>query len=129
MASKWKAGILATALALTTMPNTYAQPRDGRDDDKISHVLLISIDGMHAVDFANCLASRTCPNMAELAETGVKYTRTTTSRPSDSFPGFMALVSGGTPRTVVPAPRHHRCTRYGCGLPPSARNGPLGRSL
>ena len=28
------------------------------------------------------------------------YTRTTTSRPSDSFPGLMALVTGGTPKTV-----------------------------
>jgi Type I phosphodiesterase / nucleotide pyrophosphatase len=30
----------------------------------------------------------------------VNYTRTTTSRPSDSFPGLMAIVTGGSPRTV-----------------------------
>ena len=35
-----------------------------------------------------------------LGKTGVNYTRTTTSRPSDSFPGLMALVTGGSPRTV-----------------------------
>ena len=64
------------------------------------HVLLISIDGMHAVDYENCVASNTCPTLASLGKTGANYTRTTTSRPSDSFPGLMALVTGGSPRTV-----------------------------
>jgi hypothetical protein len=100
MASKWKAGILVAALALTSMPNTYAQPKERDGGDKIRHVLLISIDGMHAVDYENCVASHTCPTLAELGKHGVNYTRTTTSRPSDSFPGLMALVTGGTPRTV-----------------------------
>jgi hypothetical protein len=67
---------------------------------EIKHVLLISIDGMHAVDYENCVASKTCPHLAALGKTGVHYTRTTTSRPSDSFPGLMAIVSGGSPRTV-----------------------------
>jgi len=75
---------------------------DHRDDrkEKARHVLLISIDGMHAVDYENCAASNTCPHLAALGRTGVNYTRTTTSRPSDSFPGLMALVTGGSPRTV-----------------------------
>jgi len=104
MFSKWKAGTLVAALVLFTISNVYAGPKDGRDWDnghrRIRHVLLISIDGMHAVDYANCVASNTCPHLAELGETGVTYTRTSTSRPSDSFPGLMALVTGGTPRTV-----------------------------
>ena len=102
MASKWKAGILTATLVLSTMPNVNAAPKHGGwdNDHFIRHVLLISIDGMHAVDYKNCVASGTCPTLAELGETGVNYTRTTTSRPSDSFPGLMALVTGGTPRTV-----------------------------
>jgi hypothetical protein len=63
-------------------------------------VLLLSIDGMHALDFGNCVAARTCPNLDDLRQSGVTYTRTSTSRPSDSFPGLMALVTGGTPKTV-----------------------------
>jgi len=55
---------------------------------------------MHAVDYENCVASQTCPHIAALRRNGINYTRTTTSRPSDSFPGLMALVTGGTPRTV-----------------------------
>ncbi len=64
------------------------------------HVLLISIDGMHALDFENCVAGGYCPTLAELGNRGVTYTRTTTSRPSDSFPGLMAIVTGGSPKTV-----------------------------
>src|ERR1700742_4096436 len=64
------------------------------------HVLLISIDGMHALDLQNCTAAGTCPNLAALTENGISYTRTSTSKPSDSFPGLMAIVSGGTPKLV-----------------------------
>src|SRR5579863_9508483 len=83
------------AIAALMTPLAYsAQP--GED----SHVLLISIDGMHALDYENCVSANTCPNLAALGTTGVNYTRTSTSKPSDSFPGLMAIVTGGTPRTV-----------------------------
>src|SRR5215475_1122939 len=97
-----KQRIAALAISALFFTQTLAAREHDHDSDhrNIRHVLLLSIDGMHAVDFANCVASNTCPNLAALAKTGVNYTRTTTSRPSDSFPGLMALVSGGTPRTV-----------------------------
>src|SRR6202166_1676477 len=91
------AGALLVALAF--VPVVFAQEHLN-DRNGVRHVLLISIDGMHAVDYENCVASQTCPHMAALRKNGVNYTRTTTSRPSDSFPGLMALVTGGTPRTV-----------------------------
>ena len=109
MASKWKAGILAAALVLSPLSSVYAGPNDGRDWDggRYHHVLLISIDGMHSVDFINCTRGVSgvnggkpyCPNLAELAETGVSYRDVSTSRPSDSFPGLTGIVSGGSPRT------------------------------
>src|SRR5207244_1965738 len=67
---------------------------------RIRHVLLLSIDGMHALDFENCASQGTCPHLAALATSGVTYPRTSASRRSDSFPGLMALVTGGTPKTV-----------------------------
>lgn len=86
--------------------------KDGHDNDSakgktVQHVLLISIDGMHALDFINCSKGISganggdpyCPNLAELAETGINYLDTSTSKPSDSFPGLMSIVTGGTPRT------------------------------
>jgi len=70
-------------------------------------VLLISIDGMHAVDFINCAngvqgangGQPFCPNLASLKPTGVNYLYAATSRPSDSFPGLMSLMTGGSPRS------------------------------
>src|ERR1700730_16028822 len=90
----------AMLLAAAFVPTVSAQRDRFKGGDEIRHVLLISIDGMHAVDYENCIASHTCPHLAALGKTGVTYTRTTTSRPSDSFPGLMALVTGGTPKTV-----------------------------
>jgi hypothetical protein len=69
-------------------------------DSTIRHVLLISIDGMHVVDYENCVAAGTCPNLALLGQTGVSYKHTSTSKPSDSFPGLIALVTGGTPKST-----------------------------
>jgi hypothetical protein len=90
--------VMAFALAALVTPRVYT---DGRHDEARSrHVLLISIDGMHALDYANCVKAGTCPHLATLGTTGVTYTRTSTAQPSDSFPGLMALVTGGTPKTV-----------------------------
>ena len=75
---------------------------NGGGDDHggpFQHVLLLSIDGMHAVDFLNCAKSGLCPNLAALGKTGVNYLATSTSKPSDSFPGLTAIISGGSPRT------------------------------
>ncbi|MGH9680154.1 MAG: alkaline phosphatase family protein, partial [Candidatus Acidiferrales bacterium] len=112
MSSKWKAGILTAALMMSPMVSVYAGPKDGGQWDngghsRIRHVLLISIDGMHAVDFINCVngvkgangGAPYCPNLAELKETGIDYLGASTSKTSDSFPGLTAIVSGGSPRT------------------------------
>jgi hypothetical protein len=74
-------------------------------DFLIQRVLLISVDGMHAVDFLNCSKGISganngqpyCPAMAALANTGVNYVNASTSKPSDSFPGLTAIVTGGSP--------------------------------
>jgi Type I phosphodiesterase / nucleotide pyrophosphatase len=92
----WPAVLLLAATSL--LPAAQADDCDHHRDHH--HVLLISIDGTHAVDYENCVASGTCPTLAALGQTGVNYTRSTTSRPSDSFPGLMALVTGGSPKTV-----------------------------
>jgi hypothetical protein len=69
-------------------------------ESTIRRVLLISIDGMHTVDYDNCVAAGTCPNLALLGRTGVSYKHTSASEPSDSFPGLTAIVTGGTPKST-----------------------------
>src|SRR4029077_18716912 len=93
----WCAAIVV-ALSMFEGARPLAGPRPDQDrddhDSRIRHVLLISIDGMHALDFQNCVEAGTCPNLEALGTTGVTYTRTSTAKPSDSFPGLMALVTG-----------------------------------
>jgi hypothetical protein len=90
--------VIGLAVASLLTPPAYSDDNEGHNGDR--HVLLISIDGMHAVDYENCVAANTCPNLAALGNTGVNYTRTSASKPSDSFPGLMAIVTGGTPKLV-----------------------------
>ena len=96
-------GALALGLAAA-----HPAPAGADEHGHVKHVLLISIDGMHALDFANCakgvasvfFGDPYCPNLAELSDNGVIFTETSTSRPSDSFPGLTALVTGGSPRST-----------------------------
>ena len=97
------AGVFASACIPVPFITSCAQA----DGSNIKHVLLISIDGMHVVDFLNCSKGISgvnggapyCPHLAKLAVTGVNYLDTSTSKPSDSFPGLMALMTGGSPRS------------------------------
>ena len=108
MIGKNKKSVVAVASAILLAASIVPIARSQNRDHGIRHVLLISIDGMHALDFINCSKGISganggepyCPHLAELAETGVNYLDTATSKPSDSFPGLMALVTGGSPRTV-----------------------------
>src|ERR1700756_4029220 len=94
---------LFSLLAACSLGAAIAQNNDSHA--KIQRVLLISIDGMHAVDFANCAKGIStvnngdpyCPAIAALGKTGVNYVAASTSKPSDSFPGLEAIVTGGSP--------------------------------
>ena len=70
------------------------------DHRTVEHVLIVSIDGMHAQDLARCVADKTCPHIAALAQHGVTYTNAYTPGLSDSVPGLAALVTGGSPRST-----------------------------
>ena len=74
--------------ALTAAAIATGLPLTAQAEHTNQHVLLISIDGMHAADYQYCLSHGTCPRSQRLGVTGVNYTRTSTSRPSDSFPGL-----------------------------------------
>src|ERR1700678_1521696 len=89
--------LLALLLAASA---TFAQ-------SPIKRVLLISIDGMHSLDFANCASGVPafgnepyCPNLTALSGTGRHYLQALTPKPSDSFPGLVAQITGGTPRSA-----------------------------
>jgi hypothetical protein len=98
----------AAAVTLASSMNVMLAESDAAGQQKITHVLLLSIDGMHAVDFYNCAngiagvngGSPYCPNLAALSRSGINYVGTSSSKPSDSFPGLAALVTGGSPKST-----------------------------
>jgi len=95
----------ALAASLVTMP-LYAVPKppdkgdNGDHGNEIRHVLLISVDGLHALDLSNYVSSHPTSTLAALSSHGITYTNASTSQPSDSFPGLASLVTGGSPATV-----------------------------
>ena len=97
---------LCLALAGVALPSaTRANDEHGEKGEKgekgkIKHVLLISVDGLHAVDLANYVAANPQSTLAQLSQHGLTYTNASTSTPSDSFPGLTALVTGGSPTTA-----------------------------
>jgi Type I phosphodiesterase / nucleotide pyrophosphatase len=95
------AALLATA-SMSLVPSFAAQDRDQDDQagHRIKHVLLISVDGLHAIDLTNYIGTHPDSTLAELARHGVRYDNASTSTPSDSFPGLAALVTGGSPTTT-----------------------------
>ena len=66
-------------------------------EKKFRHVLLISVDGLHALDVANFVGSHRGSALAELSRHGITYSNARTPANSDSFPGLLALVTGGSP--------------------------------
>jgi len=94
--------IATIALGLALLGRTI--PTRAGDEElrghKIKHVLLISVDGLHLVDAENWIKSHPKSTLASLARGGVTFTNAKAPTPSDSFPGLLALVTGGTPRTT-----------------------------
>ncbi len=95
---------LLSLVAACSMGTAIAQD-NGFLQGRIKRVLLISVDGMHAVDFLNCAngistvdnGAAYCPALAALGKNGINYVAANTSKPSDSFPGLTAIVTGGSP--------------------------------
>jgi hypothetical protein len=95
---------LLSLAAICSMGTAIAQSNDYQQNH-IKRVLLISVDGMHAVDFTNCANGIStvnngepfCPALAALGKTGVNYVAASTTKTSDSFPGLIGLITGGSP--------------------------------
>ena len=96
-----KKELLAVALSVGLIGAAIPAPARANGElgegHKIKHVLLISVDGLHALDVSNYIAAHPSSALAELAGHGVTYSNARTPALSDSFPGLLALVTGGSP--------------------------------
>src|SRR5271157_3430408 len=104
MTRKKPAGMFLPFLALSLLVTVSASSQTrtaSSTSNQVRHVLLISVDGMHSLDYQNCAhgipgvnnGAPYCPNLAALGTTGVNYLNASASKPSDSFPGLMAIVT------------------------------------
>lgn len=91
------AGCAAIALTLATS----ARSDDARQTGARSyaHVLLVSVDGLHASDLKYYVAAHPRSTLAVLAKHGIVYPRAQTAAPSDSFPGLLAQFTGGSSKS------------------------------
>ncbi len=107
----FKAASAAIAVTVAAGMSGQAQAQTGTGlstASPVKHVLLLSVDGMHAIDYLNCSqgvpgvngGQPYCPNLLALGGMGVNYVAASTSRPSDSFPGLMTLITGATPKSM-----------------------------
>jgi len=91
---KFHVAVLTVALMVAELFGASQFPRS---EGHIRHVLLISVDGLHALDVANYIANHPTSALAELSSNGITYSNARTPANSDSFPGLLALVTGGSP--------------------------------
>jgi predicted AlkP superfamily pyrophosphatase or phosphodiesterase len=93
----WRLSALGLSLCLLTgVASSAGSTRRG----KVRHVLLISVDGLHGTDASRWMTAHPDSALAELAAHGVTYSDAHTPTPSDSFPGLVALVTGGSPKST-----------------------------
>ena len=90
---------LAAALSLAVSLCTITAQAHQLEPGEIKHVLLISVDGLHALDVARYVDSHPNSTTAQLTRHGITYSNVRTPANSDSFPGLLALVTGGSPVT------------------------------
>ncbi|NII09683.1 alkaline phosphatase family protein [Oleiagrimonas sp. C23AA] len=83
--------LLMAASAWPAAASLHARP------SPVRHVVLVSIDGLHALDLRYFIRFHPDSHLAALAAHGIEYTDAHTVVPADSFPGLLALVTGGTP--------------------------------
>jgi hypothetical protein len=92
--------VLAASMLVSPLQVSAAGNGTSSSGPTVKHVLLISVDGLHALDLANYVNAHQDSTLAKLSRSGITYTNASTSTPSDSFPGLAALVTGGSPITA-----------------------------
>ena len=92
--SKLFGAAYAAALSLTLSLSAHAA------GITVKHVLLLSVDGLHEQDLTLYAKANPDSAFAKLLAHGTHFSNASTSKPSDSFPGMMALATGGSPKTT-----------------------------
>ncbi|MHC5863522.1 alkaline phosphatase family protein, partial [Nostoc sp.] len=87
-------GVLTTAIVSSTLIPGVQAISIGNTTARFSHVLIISIDGLHNWDLSVANLQSSLKNIKRLQREGVTYTNAFTSAPSDSYPGELNYITG-----------------------------------
>jgi Type I phosphodiesterase / nucleotide pyrophosphatase len=90
--------VVGTALASASAA-TGGSGHEGHGN-KIKHVLLISVDGLHQQDLVWYVKHNPDSLLASLWHHGLEYKNAETPFPSDSSPGMYGQVTGGDPKVT-----------------------------
>lgn len=85
---------------LSALPAIAGNDNINTNIKTVSHVLLISVDGMHQSDLAWYVQTHPKSTLAALVAQGVDFSNASTPFPSDSFPGMVGQVTGGNPSST-----------------------------
>jgi hypothetical protein len=102
MRPRLKLGLCA-AVCTAALPSIALANRSGDHNHrghKPRHVLLISVDGLHQSDLQQWVNANPGSALAGLVDRGTNFTHARSTFPSDSFPGMLALATGGTPKST-----------------------------
>jgi Type I phosphodiesterase / nucleotide pyrophosphatase len=94
--------VAAAGLGLAACALIFAASGSAREQasPKVDHVLLLSLDGFHDFDLTNYIAAHPGSALAEVVAQGSRYVNASAQVPSDSFPGTLAMATGGSPRST-----------------------------
>ncbi len=98
------AGLTAAAAIIVpaaSSGHSHGHRTHGREHRRnVSHVLLISVDGLHQSDLQWYVQNHPTSTLARLVSGGAEYSNAQTPVPSDSDPGMTAQMTGGNPRST-----------------------------
>jgi hypothetical protein len=90
----------AAAIVMSVVAADTANAGVADRSHRIEHILLLSVDGLHQSDLTWWVDHHPGSALAGLVGHGVEYSKAQTTFPSDSFPGMVAQVTGGSPKTT-----------------------------
>ena len=67
------------------------------DDHNVRRVLVISIDGAHALDLALWVKTHPTSALGLLSQRGMNFTNASSTKPSDSIPATVGIFTGASP--------------------------------
>ena len=90
----------AVAIPVVATGASASAHRHSTEHAIAEHALLLSVDGLHQSDLAWYVKQNPSSALASLVSHGAEFTQAHTPIPSDSFPGMIAQVTGGNPRST-----------------------------